>query len=481
MADAEASMKSDCAAHILSIFPDICSEYFEEAATKHLYDVNKIIEEILGAPPYPKKARSKSLKRKCESSETEDEVSKVRRLYDFADRPAETTQVYIGTSKKVLCQDFPRATTKSVAKLLKEHKNCLMQTYLDLDEIYRNWEGGKAKVGFNFKKTRTPPDLELEPANLDSTLRNLSPSDMRRALEELRAARQVCEAVQSKRKSAEAKVLDEENYFKQAQEAGTIAECGCCFDKRPLNRMVHCNNPDAEHYFCVDCARKSAETAIGLVKFELNSLDRIEFEAALQAQGFENLSTCPFCPYAADCPPIDEDKEFRCVNPECEIVSCRLCRQETHVPRTCEEAAAENGISARRKIEEAMSSALIRKCNKCQTPFIKETGCNKMTCTRPGCRNVQCYVCSKSCDYSHFDDSSRGGEKGNCPLFEETEVRHEKEVRKAEEEARQKVMAANPEFKEEHLTFNTSKPVSGKQEKTRKSAQLREALREARR
>ncbi|KAJ0335514.1 hypothetical protein KNSL1_013572 [Colletotrichum chrysophilum] len=275
MEDVETNIKSDCAAQIFSIFPDICPEYFEKTATKHLYDVNKIIKEILRASSYPKKARPKSLKRIRESSEKEDEVSKIRRLYILDNRPPETAPVYISISKKVLCQDFPRATTKSVAKLLKEHNNCLMQTYLDLDEICRNWEGSKAKVGFNFKKTRTPPDLELEPVNLDSTLNSLPLSDMKKALEELRAARK-----------------------------------------------------DSEH----------------------------------------------------------------------------------------------------------------------------------------------CYVCSESCDYSHFDDSSRGGKKGNCPLFEKTEVRHEKEVRKAEEDARQKVMAANPELNEEHLKFNTSKRVPGKQEKTRKSA-----------
>ncbi|CAI0645626.1 unnamed protein product, partial [Colletotrichum noveboracense] len=483
MEDVEANLKSDCAAQIFLIFPDICCEYFEKTATKHLYDVNKIIKEILSASSYPKKARPKTLKRKRESSEKEDEVYRVRRLYDFDNRPPETAPVYISTSKKVLCQDFSQATTKSVAKLLKEHNNCLMQTYLDLDEIYRNWEGGKAKVGFNFKKTRTPPDLELEPANLDSTLNSLRLSDMKRALEELRAARQVCAAQLVKRNSVMAKILNEENNFRQAQEEGTIAECGCCFDERPLNRMVHCNNLDSEHYFCIDCARKCAETAVGLARFQLNcmsmdgcshdfsrsqcaiflddklqaALERIEFEVALQAQGFENLSACPFCPYAADCPPIEEDREFRCINPGCEIVSCRQCKQETHVPRTCEEAAAENGISERRKIEEAMSSALIRKCNKCRFPK------------------------RQSCDYSHFDDSSRGGKKGNCPLFEKTEVRHEKEVWKAEEDARQKVLAANPELNEELLTFNTPKREPGKQEKTRKSAQLREAPREARR
>ncbi|EQB53745.1 hypothetical protein CGLO_06488 [Colletotrichum gloeosporioides Cg-14] len=498
MADIEANIKSDCAAQIFAVFPDICPEYFEKTATELLYDVSKIIEEILGASSYPKKARSKSLKRKRESPAEQDEVSKIRQLYDFANRPPETAQVYISISKKVLSQDFPRATIKSITKLLEEHNKCLMQTYLALDEITRNWKSGKTKAGFEFKKTRTPPNPELEPVNLDGTIRDSTTPDRTRALEELRAARQVCEAEQSRRNSARAKVLEEENNFKQAREAGTIAECGCCFDERPLNRMVHCDNPDAEHYFCIACARKCAETAIGLARFQLNcmsmdgcshdfshsqraiflddklqaALDRIEFEAALQAQGFENLSACPFRPYAADCPPIEEDKEFRCANPECEIVSCRLCKEETHVPRTCEEAAAENGISERRKIEEAMSEALIRKCNKCGTPFIKEEGCNKMTCTRPGCRNVQCYVCSKSCAYDHFDDAARGGKKGNCPLFEQTEVRHEKEVRQAEEEARQKVLAAKPKLDEELLKFNMSKHVTKGEKKTRSRAHV---------
>lgn len=147
----------------------------------------------------------------------------------------------------MLSQDFPRATIKSITKLLAEHNNCLMQTYLALDEITRDWKSGKTKAHFEFKKTRTPPNPELEPANLDGTIRDSTTPDRTRALEELRAARQVCEAEQSRRNTARAKVLEEENNFKQAQEEGTIAECGCCFDEQPLNRMVHCDNPDAEH------------------------------------------------------------------------------------------------------------------------------------------------------------------------------------------------------------------------------------------
>ncbi|KAI8285241.1 E3 ubiquitin-protein ligase RNF216 [Colletotrichum sp. SAR 10_98] len=364
MADIEANIKSDCAAQIFAVFPDICPEYFEKTATELLYDVDKIIDQILGASSYPKKARSKSLKRKRESPAEKDEVSKVRQLYDFANRPPERAQIYISISKKVLSQDFPRATIKGITKLLAEHNNCLMQTYLALDEITRDWKSGKTKARFEFKKTRTPPNPELEPANLDGTIRDSTTPDRTRALEELRAARQVCEAEQSRRNSARAKVLEEENNFKQAQEEGTIAECGCCFDEQPLNRMVHCDNPDAEH------------RAMFLDDKLQAALDRIEFEAALQAQGFENLSACPFCPYAADCPPVEEDKEFR------------------------------------------------------------------------------------------------GGKKGNCPLFEQTEVRHEKEVRQAEEEARQKVLAAKPKLNEGLLKFNMSEHVTKGEKKTRSMAHI---------
>ena len=189
------------------------------------------------------------------------------------------------------------------------------------------------------------------------------------------------------------------------------------------------------------------------------ALERNEQEANLRMAGIENLASCPFCPYAAEYPPIEINREFRCQAPDCEKISCRLCKLESHIPKTCEENAKETGLSIRRQIEEAMSAALIRKCNKCQTPFVKEEGCNKMTCTRPGCRNIQCYVCSKSCDYSHFDDTRRGGKPGNCPLFESVEERHDNEVKKAEQEALDKIRAEHPEYTEEDLKIKVSEKV----------------------
>lgn len=72
---------------------------------------------------------------------------------------------------------------------------------------------------------------------------------------------------------------------------------------------------------------------------------------------------------------------------------------------------------------------------------------------------MQCYVCSKSCDYTHFDDSSRGGKKGNCPLFDSVEERHHDEVHAAEEEARKQVAEANPGVDAEMLKINFSEKV----------------------
>src|ERR1700710_253921 len=66
------------------------------------------------------------------------------------------------------------------------------------------------------------------------------------------------------------------------------------------------------------------------------ALERNEQEAVLRMAGIENLESCPFCPYAAEYPPVEVDREFRCQAPECEKVSCRLCKLESHIPKSCE-------------------------------------------------------------------------------------------------------------------------------------------------
>jgi TRIAD3 protein (E3 ubiquitin-protein ligase RNF216) len=83
-----------------------------------------------------------------------------------------------------------------------------------------------------------------------------------------------------------------------------------------------------------------------------------------------------------------------------------------------------------------MTAALVQKCNKCSKPFIKESGCNKMTCS---CGNLQCYVCGESIkDYHHFEAVGKDGKK--CPLHEKDNKRLETKIKNAQVNAVKKVL-----------------------------------------
>ena len=92
-----------------------------------------------------------------------------------------------------------------------------------------------------------------------------------------------------------------------------------------------------------------------------------------------------------------------------------------------------NTLEAKHIVEEAMTAALLRKCNSCGKPFLKEDGCNKMICP---CGNMQCYICSETINgYEHFNRRQVGTEEVLCPMYDDTEQRLEREVAVAQEEA----------------------------------------------
>ncbi|KAH6950995.1 hypothetical protein BKA56DRAFT_438290, partial [Ilyonectria sp. MPI-CAGE-AT-0026] len=207
-------------------------------------------------------------------------------------------------------------------------------------------------------------------------------------------------------------------------------ECECCCESFSRSGMIHCN-AEHSHWLCVDCAGRNAEEVIGEAQCDIRcmsmqpcgagfpqeerrkfldsnlsrALDRYELREILASADIESLSHCPFCDFAAIYPPIESAEEFHCQHPECGIISCRICHKKSHKPRSCISIARAQGRpTSLQRIQEAKSKALIRMCNKCGTPFVKEGGCHKMTCSVQECRNVQCYVCPENCDYSHFDD-----------------------------------------------------------------------------
>lgn len=196
-----------------------------------------------------------------------------------------------------------------------------------------------------------------------------------------------------------------------------MLECLCCYDSYPLHKITHCDG-DEPHFFCLECAENNAKSEIGNSRHELicmagadciapfsreqklrfldaksfEALEHIQQQADLRLAEVKNLSKCPFCDFAAICPPITVDKEFRCQNPECEKTSCRLCKLTSHLPLTCEESKKENGIDERHILEEARTEAFLRTCPKCKVKILKTDGCNKVVCT---CGGILCDYCGQ--------------------------------------------------------------------------------------
>ena len=92
-------------------------------------------------------------------------------------------------------------------------------------------------------------------------------------------------------------------------------------------------------------------------------------------------------------------------------------------------------------IDEAMTTATVRVCNNCKTPFWKEGGCNRITCTR--CRNQQCFVCSLNLEgvLGHFQDHKP------CPLFDDTALRLQNEAATARTNALDQVLPISSSHK----------------------------------
>ena len=507
---ASANDKDACKKRVLSVLDDMCPTHLDMLAKDHAYDAQLILTSVMDkqekGEEYPR--QSNPLKRKWEESDSDDDSdAKVKdkgtatlqaKIDDPLYAPTMSSSSYKSFAVTLIGQDFATAPKLAIKKLLAEHSSVL-QTYTAMDDARRAANDADKRM-WTDKKTPTPALAKYAPENIAAIPRDDFSGDELAALDEFLAAR----ASRDGKDAMLAEEAKELANIEQAKSRGEMGECGCCFDDVPSNRMVYCAGETA-HSFCRNCMKQQAEAMIGYQKYELTcmaiegcnagfsiaqreafldkklkmALERIEQQAMLDMAGLEGLETCPFCPYAMEYPPVEVNKEFRCENPRCHRISCRLCRKSTHIPKSCAEAAQDEAYDIRHTIEEAMSEAMIRKCNNCEysvayqwidaglprpiddrkmshgntdyvictgkNPFIKHDGCNKISCTR--CHTIQCYICRQTVkDYSHFNDVSRGGQPGHCPLFDATEERHQNEVQRAEEEMRKKVTQERPDL-----------------------------------
>ncbi|EJD46990.1 hypothetical protein AURDEDRAFT_102856 [Auricularia subglabra TFB-10046 SS5] len=105
---------------------------------------------------------------------------------------------------------------------------------------------------------------------------------------------------------------------------------------------------------------------------------------------------------------------FVCRNPDCGLASCMLCDKAW--PSTASHNCAEDEKEKLRLfVEQAMAEAVKRTCPKCRCAFVKDGGCNKMTCP---CGYKMCYLCRANLaeeGYKHFCQHFRPlGDGGPC-------------------------------------------------------------------
>ncbi|KAL8681631.1 MAG: hypothetical protein Q9186_002300 [Xanthomendoza sp. 1 TL-2023] len=488
---------------ILDVFPDISHEH-----VKSLYDSHPtnalspdgvplsegIISQILDAKNYPKERdRQNELKRKRSKSPKSDDERAAKWSINGGrgEEASAPNWNYCRPALAMLQEDYPEIPNVFLRNVLYTQRT-LYATYLVLDGVEDTYDSTEPRPYYKLKKTRRPKNSEpTTPTAMYPT--GYGMTELQKELEAARVQRKKLQTQRQIKRDASAAEAAEE---KELRDNNQVLECGCCFDEIPINKIVFCN-ADEPHAVCFTCATTYVNTRIGESRHELlcivddgckatfsrrerkrflhartiEKLERIEQQTWLREANVPNLEECPFCDFAAECPPIEVDKEFRCGNPECQKVSCRKCKVATHIPLSCEEFKKENGLSERHLIEEARSQALLRQCGKCKRTVMKDRGCNKMTCA---CGAFICDYCGKDISkelYNHFSDGPTSlripGLRGKCPTYDDDYTRNKQNMDKAEKEAQEKIRKDNPDISEEDLKIKMKETVKSPRRQAR--------------
>ncbi|KAG6812914.1 hypothetical protein H0H92_015466 [Tricholoma furcatifolium] len=248
-----------------------------------------------------------------------------------------------------------------------------------------------------------------------------------------------------------------------AEEEDRMVECGCCFSDYLSKSDIKCMSTDGCEGFFSELALHRALPEKQYILWE-----RLNQRREIAAAGLA-LEDCPFCDFACV---MADDQAPVITFPRHVGVGFALTG---NVPFTQKllEVRDEEAREGRHTIAEAMSQlivlqetrALMRNCPKCAKPFIKDDGCNKITC--PFCGTVSCYLCRKAIvGYNHFDSTAPGGGRprrgrksnGKCLLFDAVSDRHNDEVIRAHAAALEQVRNEMPDVEEDELQVELPPP-----------------------
>lgn len=467
LAEAQAPTAA-CVARVLEIIPDVEPAHVLGLAVHFIHNpvnagqnvLELVLHSLFENPNYPKVDRKGKRKRTEDDPEGAARGQPAPKIdYSATDREFKGGLHYFELALEQLMVDFPYAPKP------------YLRTQLLKCRFY-------APVHLFLAAKRDPPPYY--PKSLPS---RVSGKGREKHDPEFEAERQWLLQQQNASASTDVQPLpDPTNDDDACEECEDGIECGCCFSLYPFDKMVQC--PEA-HLFCKSCMSSYASNLLGehnpnivcmdqsgcklffpqselerfLTPKLLELYHRVRQRKDIEAAGLENLEECPFCDYK--CVIENEmEKLFRCENVDCGAVSCRECKKPDHLPKSCKEAESDKHLDAQHIVEEAMTRALMRNCPKCQKAFIKEHGCNKMTC--PNCQTVSCYICREVINgYEHFVNPRPNGQvdKKKCLLWDPVEQRHATEVQEAAKKAMEDLKRDRPDVDESNIKIDI--PIAG--------------------
>ncbi len=236
-------------------------------------------------------------------------------------------------------------------------------------------------------------------------------------------------------------------------------ECQCCFTEFPYVDLIKCSNASTKykHVYCKDCIQGYIESGINDKKATCQCMSDTKDESCKGcyseediakclpeqtfknfrdmsivstttsfAKLFDNYKICPFCNMYGIIaePDIKYIQCGRCVNKSW----CVTCKRNAHGNEPCWKIRDENDVDGIvHTVTEIITNALAHKCPKCGSEYIKEEGCNLITCS--ACHSYSCYLCGMLIKprgtekYWHF--YGEGGEptkEKTCKLFNDTGI-----------------------------------------------------------